>query len=147
MRNYAGSPTLSNRFVPYGDGAAISTLTRPQREDLTASFGLHGAESILLASMPGQVLWTDDSVLANAARDQFGVRRIWTQAALMGRVQAGALEASALATAATKLAGWGLHFHHPEPRNPDACGRALRMDSRISFPLKQVRSISLLPKA
>ena len=119
-----------------GGGAAMSTLTPHQREELTAHFGLHGAESILLASMPGHVLWTDDRVLANVARNDFGVRRIWTQSALMARVQAGALDASELATAGTRLGGWGYTFTTPSLETLMRAGALSGWDPD-QFPLKQ----------
>jgi tetratricopeptide (TPR) repeat protein len=105
-----GLADLIASICTVGDGAVASRLTPNQRAELTGHFGLHGAESILLASLPGHALWTDDRVLANVARSEFGVRRIWTQSALMARVQAGNLEPAQLATAGTRLAGWGYTF-------------------------------------
>jgi hypothetical protein len=118
------------------DGAVLSTLTPNQRAELTGNFGPHGAESILLASMPGHVLWTDDRLVANVARNQFGVRRIWTQSALMARVQTGSLEPAELATAGTKLAGWGYTFTTPSLENLMRAG-AVSGWSADQFPLRQ----------
>jgi len=118
------------------DGAVISTLTPNQREELIGHFGRHGVESIMLASMPGHVLWTDDRVLANVARSDFGVRRIWTQSAFMARVQAGSLDTSELATAGTKLAGWGYTFTTPSLENLMRAGAVSDWDYD-QFPLKQ----------
>ena len=113
-----------------------SRLTPNQRAELTGHFGLHGAESILLASLPGHALWTDDRVLANLARDEFGVRRIWTQAALMARVQAGNLEPAQLATAGTRLAGWGYTFTTPSLETLMRAGALSGWDPD-QFPLRQ----------
>ena len=118
------------------DGSVLSTLSASQREELVTHFGLHGAESILLASMPGHVLWTDDRVVANVARNDFGVRRIWTQTALMARVQDGSLDSSDLATASTKLAGWGYTFTTPSLENLMRAGAVAYWDPD-QFPLKQ----------
>jgi hypothetical protein len=118
------------------DAGGLSRLTAHRRAELTGHFGRHGAESILLASMPGHVLWTDDRVMANVALTQFGVRRIWTQAALMARVQAGTLEAATLATAGTRLAGWGYSFTTPSLETLMRAG-ALARWSPDQFPLKQ----------
>ena len=118
------------------DGSVLSTLTPNQREELVGHFGLHGAESIMLASMPGHVLWTDDRVVANAARIDFGVRRIWTQSAFMARVQEGSLDPAALATAGTKLAGWGYSFTTPSLENLMRAGAVSYWDPD-QFPLKQ----------
>jgi tetratricopeptide (TPR) repeat protein len=118
------------------DGAVLSTLTPNQREELVGHFGLHGAESIMLASMPGHVLWTDDRVVANVARNDFGVRRIWTQSAFMARVQEGSLDPAVLATAGTKLAGWGYTFTTPSLENLMRAGAVSYWDPD-QFPLKQ----------
>ncbi|HVN26966.1 MAG TPA: hypothetical protein VMT64_00690, partial [Candidatus Binataceae bacterium] len=118
------------------DGGVISTLSPHQREELIGHFGRHGVESILLASMPGHVLWTDDRVLASVARNDFGVRRIWTQSAFMARVQAGSLPASELATAGTRLSGWGYTFTTPSLENLMRAGAVTGWDCE-QFPLKQ----------
>ncbi len=119
-----------------GDGSVLSTLTPNQRAELTGHFGPHGAESILLASMPGHALWTDDRLIANVARNDFGVRRIWTQSALMARVQAGVLDPAELATAGTKLAGWGYTFTTPSLETLMRAG-AVTEWTPDQFPLKQ----------
>ncbi len=131
-----GLADLIAAICTVGDATAMSTLPPYQREDLTTHFGLHGVESILLASMPGHVLWTDDRVLANVARNNFGVPRIWTQSALMARVQAGGLEAAELATAGTKLAGWGYTFTTPSLETLMRAGALSGWDPD-QFPLKQ----------
>lgn len=118
------------------DGSLLSTLPADRREQLTRSFGRHGAESIVLAAMPGHVLWTDDRVVANLARSEFGVRRVWTQSALMARAQAGNLEAAELATAGTKLSGWGYSFTTPAIENLMRAGAVAAWNTE-AFPLKQ----------
>ena len=118
------------------DASVLSTLSQNQREELITHFGLQGAESIMLASTPGHVLWTDDRVVANVARNDFGVRRIWTQSALMARVQEGSLDPAALATAGTKLAGWGYSFTTPSLENLMRAGAVSYWDPD-QFPLKQ----------
>jgi tetratricopeptide (TPR) repeat protein len=118
------------------DGDVLSSLTASRREELVGQFGLAGAESVLLASMPGHVLWSDDRVLANFARAEYGVRRIWTQAALMARVQSGTLEATVLATASTRLAGWGYTLTTPNLEILMRAG-ALAGWNPDQFPLKR----------
>jgi tetratricopeptide (TPR) repeat protein len=118
------------------DAGVVVTLSRSQREELIGHFGLHGAESIMLAAMPGHVLWTDDRVLANVARNDFGVRRIWTQSAFMALVQTGCLEAAELATATTKLAGWGYTFTTPSLETLMRAGAVAEWECDL-FPLKQ----------
>lgn len=118
------------------DGAILSTLAQERREKLTRYFGLHGAESIVLAAMPGHLIWTDDRVIANLARNEFGVRRIWTQSALMARAQVGSLDASDLATAGTKLAGWGYTFTTPSIETLMRAGTVAQWDPN-EFPLNK----------
>jgi hypothetical protein len=118
------------------DGAVLSMLSPNQREELIGHFGRHGAESIMLASTPGHVLWTDDRIMANVARNDFGVRRIWTQSAFMARVQAGSLESAHLATAGTKLAGWGYTFTTPSLETLMRAGAVSGWEPN-QFPLKQ----------
>jgi tetratricopeptide (TPR) repeat protein len=118
------------------DGAVLSALSANQRAELIGHFGRHGAESIMLASVPGHVLWTDDRVIANVARHEFGVRRIWTQSAFMARVQAGSLDPAQLATAGTKLAGWGYTFTTPSLETLLRAGAVAKWNPD-QFPLRQ----------
>ena len=114
----------------------LAALAPEQRDRLTSLFGRSGAESIVLASMPGRVLWTDDAMLASYARTEFGVRRIWTQSALMTRVRAGSLDPAELATAGTKLAGWGYSFTTPSLETLMRAG-SVAMWNPAHFPLGQ----------
>jgi tetratricopeptide (TPR) repeat protein len=119
-----------------GDAAGLSTLAPARRERLVSLFGRHGAESVALAAMPGHALWTDDRVMANLAHHEFGVRRVWTQSALMARAQAGGLDPAELATAATKLAGWGYSFTTPSVETLMRAG-SVAVWNPNQFPLKQ----------
>ncbi len=119
------------------DAGMLAALAPEQRDRLLDLFGRSGAESVVLASMPGRALWTDDMVLANFARAEFGVRRIWTQSALMARVRAGNLDPAELGTAGTKLAGWGYSFTTPSIETLMRAG-SVAMWNPEEFPLKQV---------
>jgi transcription elongation GreA/GreB family factor len=118
------------------DGAVLASIDHDRRERLVKFFGRHGAESIVIASMPGHVLWTDDMILADLAKTEFGVRRVWTEAALQARAQAGNLEPSELATASTKLAGWGYSFTTPSIETLMRAG-SVAVWNPDQFPLKQ----------
>lgn len=119
-----------------GENRMLAALAPEQRDRLISLFGRSGAESIVLASMPGRVLWTDDGMLASYARTEFGVRRIWTQSALMTRVRAGSLDPAELATAGTKLAGWGYAFTTPSLETLMRAG-SVAMWNPAHFPLGQ----------
>ncbi|MGH7925470.1 MAG: tetratricopeptide repeat protein [Candidatus Binatus sp.] len=118
------------------DGAVLASIDPERRERLVNFFGRHGAESIVIASMPGHVLWTDDMILADLAKTEFGVRRVWTEAALQARAQAGNLDPSELATASTKLAGWGYSFTTPSIETLMRAG-SVAVWNPDQFPLKQ----------
>ncbi|MGH7863677.1 MAG: PIN domain-containing protein, partial [Candidatus Binataceae bacterium] len=118
------------------DGSMLNAIEPARRDRLVRFFGRHGAESIAIASMPGHLLWTDDRVLASFARSDFGTRRVWTQAALQARVQAGNLDPAELATASTKLAGWGYAVTTPSVELIMRAG-SVALWNPDQFPLKQ----------
>ncbi len=118
------------------DGAILAALDHDRRERMVRLFGRHGAESIAIASMPGHVLWTDDRVLAEFARAEFGVRRVWTESAFKARTQAGILDPAELATASTKLAGWGYAFTAPSVEMLLRAGAVAQWNPE-QFPLRQ----------
>lgn len=57
----------------------LSNLDPAKREPLEKMFGQYGAETIVLASNPDSVLWTDDVVQGELAKNEFGVKRAWTE--------------------------------------------------------------------
>ncbi|MGH7812819.1 MAG: PIN domain-containing protein [Candidatus Binataceae bacterium] len=118
------------------DSAVLASIDQERRDRLVQCFGRAGAESIVIASMPGHVLWTDDMVLAEVAKSEFGVRRIWTEAAMTGRAQSGNLDPAELATASTKLAGWGFAFSAPSVENLMRAG-SVAVWNPDQFPLRQ----------
>jgi tetratricopeptide (TPR) repeat protein len=118
------------------DSSVTASIEPDRRERLVRTLGRHGAESVVLASMPGHVLWSDDRILARLAKAEFGVRRVWTEAALQARVQAGCLDPAELATASTKLAGWGYTFTTPSVETLMRAG-SVAMWNPDQFPLRQ----------
>jgi len=118
------------------DGAALAAIESDRRERAVKLFGRHGAESVVLAAMPGHVLWSDDHILASFAKAEFGVRRVWTAAALQARVRAGCLDPAEVATTNTKLAGWGYSFSTPTIDTILRAG-AVAMWNPDQFPLRQ----------
>jgi tetratricopeptide (TPR) repeat protein len=57
----------------------LSALEPAKREPLEEVCGSYGAETMLLASHPDAVLWTDDLIQAELAKTEFGVKRAWTE--------------------------------------------------------------------
>lgn len=63
-------------IVPVLELAAIDPA---KREPLEKMFGQYGTESIVLAASPDSVLWTDDLIQGELAKNEFGVKRAWTE--------------------------------------------------------------------
>jgi tetratricopeptide (TPR) repeat protein len=118
------------------DGGALAAIDGERRERLIKLLGRHGAESVVIAAMPGHVLWTDDRIMAAFAKSEFGVRRVWTSSALQARVRSGCLDAAELATTDTKLSGWGYSFTTPTIDMILRAG-AVAMWNPDQFPLRQ----------
>ena len=57
----------------------LAALEPAKREPLEEVCGSYGAETMLLASRPDNVLWTDDLIQAEFAKTEFGVNRAWTE--------------------------------------------------------------------
>jgi hypothetical protein len=64
------------------------------------------------------------------------VRRVWTESALKARAQAGILDPAELATASTKLAGWGYAFTAPSVEMLLRAGTVAQWNPE-QFPLRQ----------
>lgn len=71
----------------------MSAVDPSKRAPLEEMFGQYGAESMLLAANPDSVLWTDDLLQAEMARNEFGAKRTWTE--LVAQQSALALELAA----------------------------------------------------
>lgn len=92
---------------------AMASIESEKRKVIVESFDHHGAESMVLASAPGAVLWTDDHTLARFALGEFGVRRVWTQVVLQSMTERGLIEATEFVEASAKLLGWRYVFTSP----------------------------------
>jgi tetratricopeptide (TPR) repeat protein len=86
-------------------GAALAALESSKREALEKFFGAYGAESMVLASDPDHVLWTDDLIQAQIAAQEFGARRVWTQLVLGSLTDSGLLTADEYSEASASLVG------------------------------------------
>jgi tetratricopeptide (TPR) repeat protein len=71
----------------------LSTIEPSKREPLEEMFGQYGAETMLLATNPDTVLWTDDLIQGELAKSEFGVKRTWTELVAEQSVLAGDLAA------------------------------------------------------
>jgi hypothetical protein len=57
----------------------LSAVEPERREPLEQMFGQYGAETMILATEPDSVLWTDDLIQGQLAKNEFGVKRAWTE--------------------------------------------------------------------
>ena len=95
---------------------SLAALEPDKRDILAKCFGRHGAEAIILASVPGAVLWTDDHVQALFARNEHGVLRVWTQFVIGARAESGAINIEAFFDASARLLGFGYFFTSVNPQ-------------------------------
>jgi len=72
---------------------ALAALQPEKRDALEKFFGSYGAESMMLASDPDSILWTDDLIQAQTSAQEFGSRRVWTQIVLGALADLGLLTA------------------------------------------------------
>jgi tetratricopeptide (TPR) repeat protein len=84
---------------------ALAAIEPEKREALEKFFGSYGAESMVLASNPDSVLWTDDLIQAQTSAQEFGSRRVWTQIVLGAFTDLGLLTTDEYAEATARLLG------------------------------------------
>ena len=101
------------RIVPC---PALAAIDPEERNTLIKAFGQHGAESIVFASVPRTVLWTDDHIQAVFARQEYGVKHVWTQLVVGARADSGAVESKVYFDVSAKLAGFGYFFTSMDPQ-------------------------------
>ncbi len=95
---------------------ALAAMEPEKREAIIECFGQYGAEAVLLAAVPGGVLWTDDFAQAELARSEHGVSRVWTQFVLGARVESGVGDLETYFDASAKLLGYGYSFTSQNPQ-------------------------------
>lgn len=123
----------STRIVP---GREAINLEPAKRDLLHSAFGRYGTESILLASLPGRILWTDDHRIARFARTEYGVRRIWTQALLQHCLETGKITHEDFSSASAKLVGFEYVFTSLNPNTLMSASRIAAWEP-ARWPLRQ----------
>ena len=98
---------------------SLAALDPEKRAAMIKMLGHHGAESVVLASEPGRVLWTDDFVLSALAQNEFGARRAWTQIYLQALAETGAIDAKVFFEGSAKLAAYGYYFTKSKQQDID----------------------------
>lgn len=137
-RSESERDALVHRFQPLLDavtetcvilgGQSLAAVTPEIREAMIKAFGQGGAESIVLASVPGRVLWTDDLVVAAFGRGQFGTKRTWTQSALRWCTERGLLDEAKYVNMSMHLIGWHYFFTGINPAIFAQAGRTSGWD-------------------
>jgi tetratricopeptide (TPR) repeat protein len=97
----------SCKIVP---GLELAAVEKQNREFMIRGFGQYGAESLVIASQAGNLLWTDDMIVAAYGGMRFGTRRVWSQMVLQWLAQAGAIPDTEFFKATAKLVGWRYYF-------------------------------------
>lgn len=107
------------------------------RSDIDRLFGTSGLESMVKASQPGNVLWTDDCTVGVTAQKHFGTRFVWTELVLRHWVETGRMDRESYLQACARLIGFG---YAPVPYQPDVllvAGELAQWRPHV-FPLSQV---------
>lgn len=91
----------------------LAKLDKQRRELTIKAFGEGGAESIVQAAKPGNLLWTDDWRLAGYGTTEHGVKSAWTQAVLLWAAQRGHISEQEFARYTAKLIGYAYSFTSP----------------------------------
>ena len=95
---------------------ALAAMEPEKRKMLVEVFGQYGTDAILLAAVPGAVLWTDDLVQAVLSRHEHGVSRVWTQFVIGACAESGVVNLEAFLDASAKLIGYGYYFSSQNPQ-------------------------------
>lgn len=91
-------------------GSALARIESETRQQLIQMFGQATAECIAIARESGSVIWSDDYAVAELAKNDFGVKRVWTQAMAEELFQAGLLSDTSLRDLTIHLVNLGYAF-------------------------------------
>jgi tetratricopeptide (TPR) repeat protein len=115
----------------------IATLDPERRRVLEKVFGWEGLEAAVAALVPGRILWTDDLFLAEYAKHDLGVERVWTQAVVEHLAVRKLIDRAVAQEAYAKLVGFNYQATHFKG---SAIVAALRITngSCDEFPMRQM---------
>ncbi len=105
VRTKNSASSLVEKTCEVKGAPALAALQPEKRDALEKFFGSYGAESMILASNPDCVLWTDDLIQAQTSAQEFGSRRVWTQIVLGALADLGLLTAEEYGEATARLLG------------------------------------------
>jgi tetratricopeptide (TPR) repeat protein len=118
----------------------VAALDPERRKSLEKIFGWEGLEAAFAALAPGRILWTDDLVLAEVARSELGVERVWTQAVVEHLANRGLIDRAVAEEAYAKLMGF--NYQVTQFRGSVVVA-ALRVSngSVDAFPMRQIMQV------
>jgi hypothetical protein len=116
----------------------IAAMDDEQRQMLIDLFGRDGLESVVVASRPGHLLWSDDLTVAIIARDVFNSqRRVWTQVLLQEVTEERLLTQTEFDRYSAQLIGLGYSFSWCSPGIIGEAGEMVSWRTEV-WPLFQV---------
>lgn len=107
LEKVLGWITINCEIVPC---KAALTAKRDQRQQLEKMIGSSSTETVLIASEPGTVLYTDDERLRSLAKREFNANGVWTQVLLMKCLSEGTLDRGKYDECVIQLAN--LNYRH-----------------------------------
>jgi hypothetical protein len=90
----------------------VAALDPERRKGLEKIFGREGVKAIFAALTHGNILWTDDFVLAEVARSELGVERVWTQGLVEHLANRGLIDRAVAEESYAKLLGFNYQTTH-----------------------------------
>ena len=96
-------------------GSALADVQNKKRRHLIELFGQATAECVAIAMKTRAVLWTDDYAVAEIARNELGVRRVWTQTIAEQMCEANKLAYESLRDLSIWLVSLGYAFTRVTP--------------------------------
>jgi tetratricopeptide (TPR) repeat protein len=109
-------------------GAVLADLEHKEREQLIDLFGQATAESIARARIEGAALWTDDLIVAEIAKSEFRVKRVWTQLVVSHLMCAKLIVEDVLTDVTLFLLNWNYSFTRVLPESITGACRAAKWE-------------------
>lgn len=123
---------------------AVASVDSEQRDTMFKFLGKYGFETVMLATEPDSVLFTDDSIQGELAVVNYGVRRTWTHAYLIHLRRHGKISQERFVDAVAKLIG--MQYSNTTFNSAEilACARLAKYDP-AAWPFKQAAQCFAVP--
>ena len=137
LRNLVNLIKDNCKIVPCEE---LAKMESDKREMFSNLFELYGTEALILSTVPGRVLWTDDLTQAEIARNEYKVSRVWTQLVVEKHVESGIFDLKTFFDISAKLVGYGYETTGINPQIIRQAGILADWDIN-RWPLSQALSI------